>query len=73
MWVYVSCEDLNTHVKVHMYQYEADLNLEFVFKVHSNLPNITLVEINVHVLLRRSFVELTWMHDNRELVQHVTL
>ena len=67
-----ACDDLNTRVKVHVYQYEADPNLKFVFKVHSNLYYITHVETNVHVTLRRSSV-LAWMHDNRELVSHVTL
>ena len=42
------------------------------FYVHSNLPNIMHVTTKVHMMLRRSAV-LTWMHDNRELVWHVTL
>ena len=35
--------------------------------LHSNLPNIMLVAIKVHVILRR-FVVSTWMRDNKELV-----
>ena len=34
--------------------------------VYSNLPNIMVVAIKVHVLLRM-YVVSTWMHDNREL------
>ena len=40
--------------------------------VHSNLPNIMTVATDLHVVLRRSTV-FTWMCNNRELVQHVTL
>ena len=38
----------------------------------SNLSNVMHVATKVHVILRR-FAVLTWMHDNRELVKHVTL
>jgi hypothetical protein len=40
--------------------------------LHSNLPNFMLVATKVHVAFRR-FAVLTWICDNRELVQHVTL
>ena len=40
--------------------------------LHSNLHNITLVASKVHVILR-SFVVLTWMSDEEELLLHVTL
>ena len=39
--------------------------------VHSNFPNITHVATKAHEILM--YVVLAWMHDNRELVQHVTL
>jgi hypothetical protein len=39
----------------------------FIFVVHSNSPNIKLVVIKVHVIVRR-YVVLTWMCDNGELV-----
>lgn len=39
--------------------------------VHSNLPNITPVATKVYGIL--SYVVLTWMHDNSELVYCVTL
>ena len=41
-------------------------------RVHSNLPNSTPAATKVHVILMR-YVGSTWMHDDRELVQHVTL
>ena len=41
--------------------------------VHSNLLNILMhVAIKVHVILRR-YVVLTWIRDNNEIVQCVTL
>ena len=41
-------------------------------EMHSIIPNITHVATKVHVILRR-LVMVTWMHDNRELVQLLTL
>ena len=41
-------------------------------QLHSSLPNITPTATKVHVMLRR-FAALTWMRDNRELMQHVIL
>ena len=38
-----------------------------IYKLHSNVSNITHVAIKVHVIVRR-FIVLTWMHDDRELV-----
>ena len=35
--------------------------------IHSTLLNIMLVAMKVRMVLR-SYVELTWKHDNRELV-----
>jgi hypothetical protein len=40
--------------------------------IHSKLRSITHVATKVHVTLQ-SFVVLTWVHDTRELVPHVTL
>jgi hypothetical protein len=37
-----------------------------------NLPNIMPMATKVHVISRR-YAMLTWMHDNRDLVQHVIL
>jgi hypothetical protein len=36
-------------------------------QVHVDLPNTTLVAIEVHVILRR-YIVLTWMFDDRKLV-----
>ena len=41
-------------------------------ELHFNLPNIKHVATKVHVILRR-FVVLTWMYDNRDLVECVKL
>ena len=44
----------------------------YQFHLQSNLSNVMHVATKVHVILRR-FAVLTWMHDDRELVKHVTL
>ena len=48
------------------------LTQEVKVQLHSNIHNITLLETKVHVILRRCVV-LTWMHDNKESREHVTL
>ena len=40
------------------------------FNIHSNLPNIMPLTTKVHVILR-NYAMLTWMQDNKELVEHV--